>query len=75
MKTREKKGKGIWVVEGLDYYSNKVKYHLPMPKKDVLKICDMLRIRIKSILFYKNSECEKYGIFPNTEIGKERYWC
>jgi hypothetical protein len=69
MKTiKEKKGKGIWVITGLNRYSNQIKWNLRMPKKDVLRLCDMLNVRIKSMIFYKNSECEKYGIVSNTEF-------
>jgi hypothetical protein len=60
MKT--KKGKGIWVVEGKNYYSDDVKMTLRKTKKEVLDFCNMLNIRIKSMTFYTNSECEKYGI-------------
>lgn len=66
----EKKGKGIWVVEGLNYYSNKIKWNLRMSKKEVKDLCDMLNIRIKSMTFYTNAECEKYGIHSNTDFDK-----
>lgn len=63
-----KKGKGIWVVEGLNYYSKNVKMNLRMSKKEVKDLCNMLNIRIKSLTFYNNAECEKYGINSNTDF-------
>lgn len=62
MKTTEKKGKGIFVVEGLNYYSKNVKMNLRKTKKEVKDLCDMLNIRIKSMTFYTNAECEKFDI-------------